>query len=314
MSAAVAGAFATRRGSRLSRRLRHGLARALGRRRLLLGPALLGRSGVRRLFRAIALVFQLGLHEAQFLALAIVDCRILQVQVLERVDDRASHDQPREPLVIGGHDVPRRVVAGGVLDHVFVGVLVVVPEVALLGVGHRELPVLVLLLQALQEALLLLALGHVEEELEDHDAVARQVPLDALDVLEAFLPDVVGHQLRRQFLPVQQLGVHADDEHLLVVRAIEDADASALGQALERSPQEVVIELFGRRRLEGKHLAPAGVHARHHVLDRCRPCPPRPSPGRRAAPTTDPGHRACPEARTAARRLWPATWSPPPWT
>ncbi len=86
---------------------------------------------------------------------------------LERVDDRAGHDQPREPLVIGRHDVPRRVVAGGVLDHVLVGVLIVVPEVALLGVGHRELPVLVLLLQAFEEALLLLALGHVEEELED---------------------------------------------------------------------------------------------------------------------------------------------------
>jgi hypothetical protein len=40
------------------------------------------------------------------------------------------------------------------------------------------------------------------------------------------------------------------------------------GRLLNDSPQEVVIQLFRRRRFEGKHLAPAWVHTRHHVLDR----------------------------------------------
>ena len=66
----------------------------------------------------------------------------------------------------------------------------------------------------------------------------------------------------------QHLGVHAHHQHLLVVRAVEDADAAALGQRLGDAPEEVVIELLRARRLEGMHLAALRVDARHHVLDR----------------------------------------------
>ena len=37
----------------------------------------------------------------------------------------------------------------------------------------------------------------------------------------------------------------ADHEHLLVVGAVEDADAAALGQRLVVPPQKVVIQFFG---------------------------------------------------------------------
>ena len=59
-----------------------------------------------------------------------------------------------------------------------------------------------------------------------------------------------------------------DDEHLLVVRAVEDADAAALGQRLHVAPEEIVVELLVRRLLEAEDLAALRVHARHHVLDR----------------------------------------------
>jgi hypothetical protein len=49
-------------------------------------------------------------------------------------------------------------------------------------------------------------------------------------------------------LSMQQLVVHADDERLFVVRPVEDADATPLGEAALTAPQEIVVELFRGRR------------------------------------------------------------------
>ena len=59
-----------------------------------------------------------------------------------------------------------------------------------------------------------------------------------------------------------------DHQHLLVVRAVEDADPAALGQGPRVPPEEVVVELLGRGLLEAEDLAALRVDARHHVLDR----------------------------------------------
>ena len=69
--------------------------------------------------------------------------------------------------------------AAVVADHVLVGVHVVVPVLALPRVRAGELPVLLGLVEALEEALLLLLARHVEEELQDDVAVAGEVALDA---------------------------------------------------------------------------------------------------------------------------------------
>ena len=76
------------------------------------------------------------------------------------------------------------------------------------------------------------------------DAVARQIALERADVLEALLPDVLGHELGGQFLFREKLRMHAHDQHFFVVGAVENADPPALGKALVRAPQEVVVELF----------------------------------------------------------------------
>ena len=62
--------------------------------------------------------------------------------------------------------------------------------------------------------------------------------------------------------------MHAHDQDLLVVRAVEDADAPALGQAPDVAPQEVVVELLRRGLLERGHLAALRIDAGHDVLDR----------------------------------------------
>src|SRR5262245_34470627 len=74
--------------------------------------------------------------------LLLADLRILQTERVQGLDDDRGDDDPREPLVVRGDDVPRRVVRGRLLDHRLVGLHVVLPEPALLRIGGRELPVL----------------------------------------------------------------------------------------------------------------------------------------------------------------------------
>jgi hypothetical protein len=61
--------------------------------------------------------------------------------------------------------------------------------------------------------------------------------------------------------------VHAHDQHFLVIGAVEDADAAALGQFAGGAPQEVVLELRGAGVLEAHHMAALRVDAGHDVLD-----------------------------------------------
>ena len=62
--------------------------------------------------------------------------------------------------------------------------------------------------------------------------------------------------------------MHSHDEHLLVMRAVEDPDLAAGGQPLRVAPQEVVVELLGRGNLEAVHVDALRIDAAHHVADR----------------------------------------------
>src|SRR4030095_15895454 len=99
-----------------------------------------------------------------------------------------------------------------------------------------KLPVLGLVVQPQQEAPPLLRARDVQEEFSDGDAVPSQVLLEIPDLRESLLPDAVVNQFRREPLLLQDLRVHADDQRFLVVAAVEDADAAALGQALRAAP------------------------------------------------------------------------------
>ena len=81
------------------------------------------------------------------------------------------------------------------------------------------------------------------------------------------VPEIFADKSLGQPLAFQIFRVNAYDQHLFVVRAIEDADAPALRQRLGDAPQEIVIELLMARRLEGMHLAALRIDAGHHVLD-----------------------------------------------
>jgi hypothetical protein len=61
--------------------------------------------------------------------------------------------------------------------------------------------------------------------------------------------------------------VDFDDQHVLVIGAVEDADAAALGQRFHVSPEEIVIEFLGGGFFETEDLAALRVHAGHDVAD-----------------------------------------------
>src|SRR5690606_9277245 len=132
-----------------------------------------------------------------------------------------------------------------------------------------ELPVLLRTVYAIIETFALLLLRHVQEELQDRRAVARQVTLEGVDVLVAVLPELLAVRVcTGHILSMDQLGMHPGYQHFLVVRTIEYPDPSTLGQVHHAPPEEVVIQLLRSRMLEREHLRALRIHATHHVLDR----------------------------------------------
>jgi hypothetical protein len=67
----------------------------------------------------------------------------------------------------------------------------------------------------------------VEEELENDEAVVREVLLEVIDVPVTSRPDAF-LEVRRKLLRVELLGVNLLRQNLLVVRAVEDADLPAV--------------------------------------------------------------------------------------
>ena len=61
--------------------------------------------------------------------------------------------------------------------------------------------------------------------------------------------------------------MHADDEHLLIIGAIVNADAPTFRQAAGRAPEKVVFQVLGARVFEAKNLAALRVDAGQDVLD-----------------------------------------------
>jgi len=173
--------------------------------------------------------------------------------------------------VVGRDDVPRRVLGARGRQHLGERPLVVVPARTLPDVGRRELPVPLRDVDPLQEALPLLLLGQVQEDLDDGEPVVDQIALPVVDLPVATAPDVLAGGVvarRRQSLPSQGLGVDPDDEHLLVVRPVEDPDLAPGGQGTGVAPQVVVAELRRRRDLETADAHTLRVHPAHDVPDR----------------------------------------------
>src|SRR5262245_51157688 len=193
---------------------------------------LLGRLERIRSRPARRLRFQPELRLLEIVQRLVAGKWVLRVELDQRVGDHGSRSETREPLAVGGDHVPRRPLGAGVAEHLRERVLVGIPEVPLLHVVRGELPVVIGQVDAPQEADTLLFLREVQEQLHDPEAVLREVPLPVVDRLVPPCPDVMPARLGGKVLAHEVLRMHPDDQHLLVVRTVEDSDLSARRQPL----------------------------------------------------------------------------------
>ena len=75
-------------------------------------------------------------------------------------------------------------------------------------------------------------------------------------------------KLLGQFLAREQFLVDAHDEHVFVMRAVEDADLAAARRGLMNAPEKIVRKFLRGRRLETGDAAALRVEAAHDMADR----------------------------------------------
>ena len=61
--------------------------------------------------------------------------------------------------------------------------------------------------------------------------------------------------------------MHSNNQYLLVVGTVEDADPAALGEATRRAPEKVMLQLFGTGLLETEDFAAFRIDAGQDVPD-----------------------------------------------
>src|SRR5262249_14158816 len=114
-------------------------------------------------------------------------------------DYRRGHNEAGGPIVVRGHPRPWSIPCPRIFGGVLISSHVVVPILALFDVTGGKLPVFFRLLDPFEKPFFLLLLGDVEKELANDNAITSKISLEVPDVLEALLPNVLRHQLRRQF-------------------------------------------------------------------------------------------------------------------
>jgi len=73
-------------------------------------------------------------------------------------------------------------------------------------------------------------------------SVSMKVFLHVDDGLISVFPDVLFvAQFRRQRLIAEDLRMHPNDQHFLVIRTIKDTDPSAFGKSARRPPEKIVF-------------------------------------------------------------------------
>ena len=107
----------------------------------------------------------------------------------------------------------------------------------------------------------------MQEKLQYHHAVSRQIFLEVVDVLVSLFPNIFSNQFFWQALRFKQLFMYAHDQNLFVIRPVEKAKFAALWNRFMGSPQKFVIEFLLRRRLECRNAASLRIDPGHHMLD-----------------------------------------------
>src|SRR6185295_13356797 len=67
---------------------------------------------------------------------------------------------------------------------------------------------------------------------------------------------------------VRYQSMHAGNQHVFIVRAVEDIDLPLERSLLMHAPQEIMSHFFRRRSFEGHDFATLWIHSGHHALYR----------------------------------------------
>src|SRR5215468_9584205 len=192
----------------------------------------------------LCLAGQCRAHCHQFLLFFRVDLRVGEIELLHRFHNRRGDHQPCKPLLVGWHHEPRRVLRCGGANRFLVCAHVVAPELTFVYIRSREFPVLLGSIEALHKALLLFLARQQQEKLEDNDSLTSEVMLEVRDISEPLVPYVLPDKRLGYLLLFQDLLVHAQNQDLLVIGAVEYPDPPPLWQRLAIAPHEVVIEIL----------------------------------------------------------------------
>ena len=111
------------------------------------------------------------------------------LKFVKRIQDNLGNDQPGILLIIGGNDVPGRVMGAGRGQASLISSHVMLPVLPLVNVRDAEFPVLVRLINALEESLSLLCFRQVQEEFDDPGAIAVEVVFQIHDGTIPLLPE-----------------------------------------------------------------------------------------------------------------------------
>ena len=160
---------------------------------------------------------------------------------------RLRDHEPGEPLLVRRDHVPRRCPRAGVPDHVLVGGLVLRPSAR---VRARRPSRTSSSSPACRSGRGAAFAARRFETWRNIFTIGESVVDEGLfplvDLAEAPSPERV--DIRPGAAGVwrcEELGMDPDDEHLLVVRSVEDPDLAASGQVARRAPEEMVCEFLG---------------------------------------------------------------------
>src|SRR6202011_1326584 len=120
---------------------------------------------------------------------------------------------------------------------------VAAPDLSLLNIGKAEFPIFVRFVNSLKKALALLVFRQVQIEFDNPSAVAVQVSFQTHNGPKSALPDgLLVERSTPNSLAAENLGVHADDQHLLVIGSVEYADPSPFRQVTGGPPQKIMLQ------------------------------------------------------------------------
>ena len=145
----------------------------------------------------------------------------------------------------------------GVREHVPQGGEILVPLRPVADILGVDLPALPGVGEPLAEAVVLLLLGDVEEELHDHGAARGEHGFELVDLVIGAAP----FRLAAEALDPL-------DEDPAVPAPVEDRDFARGGQPVPEAPEVMMRLLLGRRRGDRPNLVAARIHLGGDALDR----------------------------------------------